>query len=104
MQEEERKAEKKLDRAWNKAMEKTKGKEKNGQGKRELYRPGDQPRRPPEGHLSILKGHPGQQQAPTSPWSLTPALVPKGSREPLGQAAGPPPASPARPALIGQSP
>lgn len=86
-------------------MQKTKGKKKNaGRGRSSSTNKKRRQRRRPERHLPFPRGIWANRLARTSPQSLTPTPVPTGSQEPLGQTAGPPPSSPAWPALIGQSP
>lgn len=82
-----------------------KGKQKNeGTGRSSHANKERSLQRPPESHARILQGRAwAKSVASTSLGSLTSSLVPTGSQEPLGQTAGPPPASPAQRALIGQS-
>lgn len=112
-----RKPAKEIQRGRNKGEEETqqglkqshgenKGKEKNeGIGRSSHANKERSLQRPPECHVHILQGRAwATSMASTSLGSLTSDLVPTGSQEPLRQTAGPPPASPAQCALIGQSP
>ena len=100
------KEEEETQQGWNQSHGENKGNEKDeGIGRSSHANKERSLQRPPECHVRILQGRAwATSMASTSLGSLSSDLLPTDSQEPLGQTAGPPPASPAQRALIGQSP